>query len=74
MHLLDAGGVVGRHHQQGIGEAAHPAAVAAAEARRQGNVCGIRLYVEHENTNAIKTYAKLGMNRTDYLLYEIDWS
>ena len=36
VHLLDAGGVVGRHHQKGIGEAAHPAAVAAAEARRHG--------------------------------------
>lgn len=36
MHLLDAGGVVGRHHQKGIGETAHPAAVAAAEARRHG--------------------------------------
>ena len=46
----------------------------AALARRGGDVCGLRLYVEAENRRAIATYEKLGMTRTQYLLYERDWS
>ena len=42
----------------------------AAEA---GNVCGIRLYVEHENRRAQQTYERLGMNNTAYYLYEVDF-
>ena len=34
------------------------------------DVCGFRLYVEKENTIAQKTYESLGMQATDYLLYE----
>ena len=34
------------------------------------NVCGFRLYVEKENTIAQKTYEKLGMSATHYLMYE----
>jgi ribosomal protein S18 acetylase RimI-like enzyme len=33
-------------------------------------VCGFRLYVEHENTNAQKVYEKLGMENTIYFMYE----
>lgn len=33
-------------------------------------VCGIRLYVFHENERAIETYRKLGMVVTDYKLCE----
>ncbi len=35
------------------------------------NVCGIRLYVDKSNTSAISTYKTLGLNPTDYLLYEM---
>ena len=39
----------------------------AAEA---GDVCGIRLYVENENTHAQKVYEKVGMEASHYLMYE----
>jgi len=39
---------------------------AAADA----DVCGIRLYVEKDNHAAQRTYAKLGMEATAYLVYE----
>ena len=42
----------------------------AAEA---GNVCGIRLYVEHENRRAQQAYERLGMKNTAYHLYEVDF-
>ena len=40
------------------------------KARRNGDVCGIRLYVEKENTRAQNVYEKLGMERSHYLMYE----
>lgn len=43
-------------------------------ARAAGDVCGLRLYVEQENTRARSTYATLGMKATGYLLFEEDWS
>ena len=43
-------------------------------AREQGDVIGIRLYVERDNAGARKVYETLGMQRTAYDLYEIDWS
>jgi len=33
-------------------------------------ICGFRLYVEKENAVAQRTYAELGMQVTDYLMYE----
>jgi len=41
-----------------------------ALAHEQGDVCGIRLYVEKENHTAQKTYAALGMAESHYLMYE----
>jgi ribosomal protein S18 acetylase RimI-like enzyme len=38
------------------------------------NVRGIRLYVDRDNTRAQKTYASLGMHKTDYYLYETEFS
>ncbi len=35
-------------------------------ARKDPGVCGIRLYVERENSRARQAYASLGMARTDY--------
>lgn len=43
---------------------------ATALAARDPWVCGIRLYVEHENQNARTTYTALGMSETGYRLYE----
>ena len=39
-------------------------------ADKQGNVCGFRLYVEHDNEKAQKVYQKLGMESSHYLMYE----
>lgn len=33
-------------------------------------VCGLRLYVEHNNANAQKTYESLGMADAGYRMYE----
>ena len=39
-------------------------------AEAQGKVRGFRLYVEKENRIAQQTYLSLGMQASDYLLYE----
>jgi ribosomal protein S18 acetylase RimI-like enzyme len=39
-------------------------------AAREPGVCGFRLYVEKENTVAQQTYRALGMQPTDYLMFE----
>jgi GNAT superfamily N-acetyltransferase len=41
-----------------------------ALARQQGDVCGLRLYVERQNLVARATYEALGMAETPYRLYE----
>ncbi|MBY0230178.1 MAG: GNAT family N-acetyltransferase [Gemmataceae bacterium] len=40
------------------------------EARRQGDVVGLRLYVEHHNEAAQATYKRLGMVDAGYLVLE----
>tara|TARA_B100000678_G_scaffold182270_1_gene152295 strand:+ start:710 stop:1249 length:540 start_codon:yes stop_codon:yes gene_type:complete len=47
---------------------------AAKEARRQGNVCGLRLYVDKNNTIAQGVYAGLRMSPTNYDMYEIHFN
>ena len=42
-------------------------------ARREPDVCGIRLYVDKQNHRAIETYRRLGMELTDYLICEESW-
>jgi ribosomal protein S18 acetylase RimI-like enzyme len=39
-------------------------------ARQDPAICGLRLYVEKENTRAQQTYLKTGMIETDYRLFE----
>ncbi len=39
-------------------------------ARQDERICGIRLYVEKENVNALSTYVNLGMTETHYRLME----
>lgn len=40
------------------------------KARARTDVCGFRLYVEKENLHAQRVYAKLGMERSHYLMFE----
>lgn len=40
------------------------------QANRDIDVCGLRLYVEEENTNAQETYRRLGMEKCSYQFYE----
>ena len=44
------------------------------EARSRPDVCGLRLYVHHDNHRAMKTYERLGMPQSEYLMCEEDWS
>jgi ribosomal protein S18 acetylase RimI-like enzyme len=41
-----------------------------ASARETSGVVGLRLYVEQDNQAAQRTYARLGMERTGYLVFE----
>ncbi len=43
------------------------------QAASREDVCGLRLYVEENNHIALKTYESLGMKRSQYLMYEIDF-
>jgi len=42
-------------------------------ARRRGDVAGIRLYVDEHNAGARKTYQALGMEESNYLMFETEW-
>ncbi|MDA1188343.1 MAG: GNAT family N-acetyltransferase [Chloroflexi bacterium] len=42
-----------------------------AEAKRQGDVVGVKLYVYKDNLKAQKTYETLGMKRAPHYIYEI---
>jgi len=54
--------------RQGVYRAMHDAVRDLA--RGDAQVCGIRLYVEKDNTIARQTYEHLGMLETHYRLYE----
>jgi ribosomal protein S18 acetylase RimI-like enzyme len=41
-------------------------------AKSQGDVCGIRLYVEQNNLSAQKAYESLGMKASHYKVYQAD--
>ena len=55
--------------RQGVFRALHAWVVEQAEA--DPDVCGLRLYVEHENKRARTTYESLGMKQEPYLIYEM---
>ena len=44
------------------------------QARATPGVCGLRLYVEHNNTRAQQTYEHLGMSPAHYRMYETTWN
>ena len=56
------------HRRRGIYRRLHE--FVRERARAAGDVVGLRLYVERENTNAQRTYAALGMSETAYRMYE----
>ncbi|MGD0580024.1 MAG: GNAT family N-acetyltransferase [Bryobacteraceae bacterium] len=42
-------------------------------ARTTPGVCGLRLYVENSNSRAQEIYERLGMQRTIYQMFEVDF-
>jgi GNAT superfamily N-acetyltransferase len=42
-------------------------------AKSRKDVCGLRLYMDAANETARRTYQRLGLKRTDYELFEIDF-
>ena len=56
------------YRRQGIYRSLYEKVKALAE--QDPSICGFRLYVEKDNVNAQKTYESLGMEETDYLMYE----
>ena len=43
------------------------------EARLRGDVCGVRLYVDRDNHVAQQVYSSLGMGRSHYDMFEVDF-
>lgn len=43
-------------------------------AKSRNDVCGLRLYVEQQNARAKRAYENLGMKKTHYEMYEIDFT
>ena len=59
------------HRRKGVYTALHRHVSQAAQAA--GGVCGIRLYVEQENTIAQQVYQSLDMYHTRYHMYEVEF-
>ena len=57
--------------RKGVYRAMHAHVYEAARSR--DDICGIRLYVERANKVAQHTYDSLGMSRSHYDMYEIDF-
>jgi GNAT superfamily N-acetyltransferase len=43
------------------------------QAADRSDVCGLRLYVDADNARAKRTYERLGLERTHYEIYEVDF-
>jgi ribosomal protein S18 acetylase RimI-like enzyme len=61
--------VLPQARRRGVYGALHADVLARAAAA--GDVVGVRLYVEHENAGAQRTYERLGMLRSRYVFYEV---
>jgi GNAT superfamily N-acetyltransferase len=57
--------------RQGVYRVLHESVLAAARARE--GVCGLRLYVEKENTVAQSVYEAVNLHRTSYEIWEVDF-
>jgi GNAT superfamily N-acetyltransferase len=44
------------------------------DASRAAGACGLRLYVERNNEAARRTYERLGMRRTPYDMYQVEYA
>lgn len=58
--------------RRGVYRALHNHVVSMA--RGEGDVCGLRLYVERSNGPAQRTYESVGMGPGPYKLFEIDFA
>ena len=56
------------HRRKGVYSAMYKKIVDMAD--REGNVCGLRLYVDRDNLSAKQVYSHLGMSQSHYDLYE----
>jgi GNAT superfamily N-acetyltransferase len=56
------------HRKKGVYKALHR--YVEGLARESGDVCGIRLYVDSENSTAKAVYERLGMTRSRYEFFE----
>lgn len=56
------------HRRMGVYSAMYKKIVDMAD--REGNVCGLRLYVDRDNLSAKQVYSQLGMSQSHYDLYE----
>ena len=56
------------HRRKGVYSAMYKKIVDMAD--REGNVCGLRLYVDSDNLSAKQVYSHLGMSQSHYDLYE----
>jgi GNAT superfamily N-acetyltransferase len=59
------------HRRRGVYRTLHRHVL--SEARRRGDVCGLRLYVDRDNRRAQGVYASLDMRRARYDLWETDF-
>lgn len=57
--------------RRGVYRAMYDYILSIADSRN--DICGIRLYVEQTNTIAQQTYKTLGMSKSHYDLYEVDF-
>jgi ribosomal protein S18 acetylase RimI-like enzyme len=57
--------------RRGVFRRMHDAVMASAKA--MPNVCGLRLYVEENNSTAQAVYQRLGLSRSPYKVYELDF-
>ena len=64
--------VVPEHRRLGVYSAMHRHVLSLAS--KDPKVAGVRLYVEKDNDGAQATYKQLGMDETDYRLFETDFS
>jgi ribosomal protein S18 acetylase RimI-like enzyme len=62
--------VAAAHRQSGVFRRLFEHVEQLAQSRR--DACGLRLYVEKNNQRAQLTYAKLGMTKTHYEMFETD--
>ncbi len=60
-----------RFRREGVFRAMYRAVV--DDAKKRGNVRGIRLYVDRTNETAHRAYLSLGMSRTGYEVFEEDF-